>query len=314
MIHLADLKCERRLNKLPEGIILKGVGGFYYVKTSNGIYECKARGIFRKKEITPLPGDKVIIGSISEQYMSGNIEEILERQSILVRPAVANVDKIVLTLASKSPEPDMMLLDKILITALTKNIDVLICVNKLDIDEANFNKISECYTNAGFTVIGVRKDIPESYNRLIEQIGSHINVFAGQSGVGKSTLMNKILNSEVMETGSVSSKIERGKHTTRHAQLLPLSTGGYIVDTPGFSSFELEGIDEMKLMDYYPDFQRHLGGCRFDDCIHVNEPDCAVKNAVDNGEICRDRYERYVKLYLELKEKNNIYKGKNKNK
>ena len=117
-----------------------------------------------------------------------------------------------------------------------------------------------------------------------------------------------------METGSVSSKIERGKHTTRHAQLLPLSTGGYIVDTPGFSSFELDGIDEMKLMDYYPDFQRHLGGCRFVDCIHVNEPDCAVKNAVDNGEICRDRYERYVKLYLELKEKNNIYKGKNKNK
>lgn len=297
---------------MPEGIILKGVGGFYHVKTSNGIYECKARGIFRKKDITPLPGDRVVIGSISEVHMSGNIEEILERRSVLIRPAVANVDKIVLTLAAKSPEPDMMLVDKILVTALNKNIEVLICVNKLDIDELSFNKISECYKNSGFTVIGVRKDLPESYDRLFEHIGSHINVFAGQSGVGKSTLMNKIFNTEVMETGSISSKIERGKHTTRHAQLVPLSSGGYIVDTPGFSSYELEGIEEMKLMEYYPEFHKHIGNCRFMDCVHINEPDCAVKNAVDAGEICSDRYDRYVKLYLELKAKNNIYKGKNK--
>lgn len=298
---------------MPEGVILKGVGGFYYVKTSNGVYECKARGVFRKNGISPLPGDRVIIDSVSEQHMSGNIEEVLPRQSVLVRPPVANVDKIVLTIAAKSPEPDLLLLDKMLITVMSKNIDVLICVNKLDIDDNTiYRKVSESYGKAGFNVIGVCKDDPDSIDKLMKEISGHINVFSGQSGVGKSTITNHILKAEVMETGIVSSKIERGKQTTRHTQLLELDNGGYIVDTPGFSSFELEDIDEDKLMEYYPEFNDYLGNCRFMDCVHVNEPDCAVKNAVNSGFICKDRYDRYVELYLMLKAKNSIYKGKNK--
>lgn len=298
---------------MPEGIILKGVGGFYYVKTSNGVYECSAKGIFRKRDISPLPGDRVIIESVSELNMSGNIEEILERKSVLVRPPVANVDLVVLTIAAKSPIPDMVLLDKLLITILDKNIDVLLCVNKLDIDdELTFQKISDVYGNAGFTVLGVRKDEPDTIGNLIKHISGHINVFAGQSGVGKSTIMNHILKSEVMETGSVSAKIERGKQTTRHTQLLELIDGGFIVDTPGFSSFELEDIKEEKLVDYYPEFRNYLGNCRFQDCVHINEPDCEIKNAVNSGTISKDRYDRYVELYLMLKAKNNIYKGKNK--
>lgn len=297
---------------MPEGIILKGVGGFYHVKTSNGIYTCKARGIFRKRDISPLPGDKVVIGSLSETDMSGNIEEILERKSVLVRPAVANVDKVIITVAAKSPEPDMLLLDKILITAMSKNIEAIICINKLDIDESTFDKIHKSYTNAGFTVLGVRKDDPDTVKKLMEQMNGHINVFAGQSGVGKSTLMNNVLKSDVMETGDVSIKIERGKHTTRHAQLIELENGGYIVDTPGFSSFELEDIDEMKLTEYYPEFGQYLGKCRFLDCAHINEPDCAVKEAVNTGTVSKDRYDRYVEIFLNLKGKNNNYKGKNK--
>lgn len=298
---------------MPEGIILKGVGGFYYVKTSNGIYECKARGIFRIRDISPLPGDRVIIESVSEQYMSGNIEEILERKSVLVRPPVANVDLVVLTIAAKSPVADMLLFDKMIITILSKNIDILLCVNKLDIDDGlTFNKISEVYGNAGFTVLGVRKDDPDTIDKLLEHISGHINVFAGQSGVGKSTIMNLILKSEVMETGSVSVKIQRGKQTTRHTQLLELINGGYVVDTPGFSSFELEDIEEGKLVDYYPEFSNYLGKCRFQDCVHINEPDCEIKNAVNIGAISKERYDRYVELYLMLKAKNNIYKGKNK--
>jgi len=299
---------------LPEGIILKGVGGFYHVKTSNGVYTCKARGIFRKRDISPLPGDKVIIGGIAETDMSGNIEEILERKSVLIRPTVANVDKVIITVAARSPEPDMLLLDKILITAMSRNIEAIVCVNKLDIDESTYDKIYESYSKAGLIVLGVRKDKPETYKKLIEQMNGHINVFAGQSGVGKSTLMNNVLKSEVMETGSVSTKIERGKHTTRHAQLIELENGGYIVDTPGFSSYELEGIDEQMLTDYYPEFNQYLGECRFQDCAHINEPDCAVKEAVDIGAVAKDRYDRYVEIFLMLKGKNNIYKGKNKNK
>lgn len=297
---------------MPEGIILKGVGGFYHVKTSNGIYTCKARGIFRKRDISPLPGDKVVIGSLSDSDMSGNIEEILERKSVLVRPTVANVDKVIITVAAKSPEPDMLLLDKILITAMSRNIEAIICVNKLDIDEATFDKIRESYTKAGFTVVGVRKDDPDTVKKLTEQMSGHINVFAGQSGVGKSTLMNNVLKADVMETGNISEKIERGKHTTRHAQLIELESGGYIVDTPGFSSYELEGIDEQKLTDYYPEFAQYLGRCRFLDCAHINEPDCAVKEAVNSGTVSKDRYDRYVEIFLMLKGKNNIYKGKNK--
>jgi len=222
---------------LPEGIIEKGIGGFYYVKVENEIYECKARGVFRKKDITPLPGDKVQINIVSEEAKIGNVEEILERKSFLIRPAVANVDTVFVTVAVKSPAPDLLLLDKILVTAALKNISAVICVNKADLDEdyktteerlrhsslcSTTEAIKKAYEIAGYRVIILSKFEEEGFLQVLNEMTAKINVFAGQSGVGKSTILNKVVQSEVMETGLISERIERGKHTTRHAQLIEL--------------------------------------------------------------------------------------------
>lgn len=295
---------------MPEGIILKGIGGFYYVKVEETIYECKARGVFRKNDITPLPGDRVQINIVSEEAKKGNVEEILTRKSFLIRPAVANVDIVFATVAVKSPVPDLLLLDKILISAALKDISAVICVNKADLDDnLSTDAIKKAYEIAGYRVLVVSKFNENSYNEILKEMTSKINVFAGQSGVGKSSILNSIVENEVMETGSISEKIERGKHTTRHAQLIELKGGGYVVDTPGFSSYELESLDPLELQDYYPEFQQYIGECRFAGCAHVNEPNCAVKSAKEAGLIDSGRYDRYLLLYNQLLQlKNNKYK------
>lgn len=301
---------------MPTGIILKGIGGFYYISADEAIYECKARGIFRKNDVIPLPGDKVNFSITDEGSQKGSLDQVLPRFSQLTRPAVANINQVILVIAARSPVPDFLLLDKLLVKAAKENIKPVICLNKLDldIDDAG-RKISEAYKNAGYDFLRTSVKTGQGLDELEDKLGSMVTVFAGQSGVGKSTLLNSILKDLIMETGDLSIRSDRGKHTTRHAELIPLSCGGYIADTPGFSSFELESIEQNELQHYYSEFSNPAESCRFSGCSHANEPDCKIKELVENGMIDMGRYERYIELLGYLKKLNDMkYKKSNKEK
>lgn len=288
---------------MPSGIITKGIGGFYYVSSENGIYECKARGIFRKNEVTPLIGDKVVFSVTDPFLKKGSMDQILERSSVLVRPAVANVNQLVAVIAAQSPNPDLMLLDKLLVTAEKNEMKAVLCINKTDLDtEGTGAAIREAYLLAGYSVLETSSKKNSGFEELKAVLFGRISVFAGQSGVGKSTLLNTIMKTMVMKTGTLSDKIERGKHTTRHAELIELEGGGFVVDTPGFSSFELTGVGHMELQHNYPEFGDHIQGCRFTGCSHVREMDCGIKRAVESEQISKGRYGRYVELYTLLKQ------------
>jgi len=288
---------------LPSGLIMKGIGGFYYVLSGESVYECKARGIFRRKEITPLPGDRVEFSVGDETKKIGNIDEIHERDSLLVRPAVANVNQVAVVIAVKLPDPDFMLLDKLLVTAEKDKMNAVLCINKVDLSmPGEHAAIGKIYENAGYKVVYCNSTLGEGFDELRHELAGRITVFAGQSGVGKSTILNRLMDSLLMETGGLSKKIGRGKHTTRHAELIPLVDGGFLVDTPGFSSFELAGISPEELKDYYPEFGGMDGSCRFKGCSHSAEPDCKVKEGIDSGLINPGRHARYVELLKSLKQ------------
>lgn len=288
---------------MPSGIIIKGIGGFYYVSSDDGIYECKARGIFRKEGLTPLAGDRVVFSISDSLSKRGSIDQISMRSSFLVRPAVANVNQLVAVIAAKSPDPDLLLLDKLLVTAEKNEMRAILCINKIDLDtQGRGEEVGKAYSGAGYTVIQTSFIENRGFDEIKTALNGRISVFAGQSGVGKSTILNRIMNTMVMKTGGISDKIERGKHTTRHAELIPLEDGGYVADTPGFSSFELAGIGYAELQHYFPEIEDHLGNCRFTGCSHISEPDCGIKQAVGEGIISRDRYDRYVELYSILKQ------------
>lgn len=288
---------------MPEGLILKGIGGFYQVEGDDGLYECKTRGIFRKKGITPLPGDYVQFTITNEALHEGWIEEIKERTNYFVRPPVANVKQLAVVMAAACPEPDYLLADKLLVSALKNDIQPFVIINKTDLaDRESLQQMEANYQSAGFPVILMSKVTMQGYDILHDRLRGSCTVFAGQSGVGKSTILNIIMDKWVMETNTVSEKIQRGRHTTRHVQLLPLDCRGYVADTPGFSSFSLDDIRHDELTWYYPEFEKVHGTCRFHGCRHINEPGCAVKGAVEAGKIASKRYECYRKLYEELKE------------
>ncbi len=289
---------------MPTGIILKGIGGFYYVKDENSgdVYECKPRGVFRKDSITPLPGDRVGFTVLDETEKLGNIDEIHKRISELVRPAIANIDQLIIVVAVKAPNPDFMLLDKLLITAEMKQLNALICINKVDLEDGNAKLIREAYQLAGYNCIEISSVKNIGYKHLKNELKGHISVFAGQSGVGKSTILNHIMEAWVMETGTVSDRIERGKHTTRHAEIMELKYGGYVADTPGFSSYELTDVQFGELQNYYPEFRKYLNTCRFTSCSHITEPDCPIREALERGEIDNGRFQRYIQIYKALKE------------
>ena len=287
---------------MPSGIIIKGIGGFYYVSSEDGIYECKARGIFRKDGITPLTGDRVVFSITDHVLKKGSMDQILARSSLLVRPPVANVNQLVVVIAVKSPEPDMLLLDKLLVTAEKDGMEAVLCINKTDLDtEGKCEGLRRDYVKAGYNVIETSSKANRGFDELKTALNCHISVFAGQSGVGKSTLLNIVMNTMVMKTGTLSNKIERGKHTTRHAELILLEGGGYVADTSGFSSFELTGIDYTELQHCFPEFSDHIQACRYTGCSHVNELDCGIKRAVEAEQISQGRYERYAELYAILK-------------
>ena len=289
-----------------EGRIIKGIGGFYYIDTNNAIYECKARGIFRKDKITPLVGDKVKISVLDEENKKGVIEEIEDRQTQLVRPPIANVNKALIVFAIKNPDPNLSLLDRFIILAQKEGLEIVIVITKIDLDKENkLDELKDIYKYAGYKIIpvSIKKNI--NLDEVKEELKDSVVVFAGPSGVGKSSLLNSIDSNLKLETGEVSDKIKRGKHTTRHAELLKLQFSGMVADTPGFSSLTLDDIEEYELKEYFVEFEEYEDYCKFGgNCLHENEPKCKVKEAVQSGKISKIRHESYLQLLNEIREIN----------
>lgn len=286
-----------------QGKIVKGISGFYYVHVvESGIYECKAKGAFRQQKIKPLVGDDVRIDVIDEQSMIGNIVEILPRQNELIRPAVSNIDQALLIFATAKPQPNFNLLDRFLIMMKYQNVSVIICFNKSDLaSEQEKDRLYQIYANCGCQIL-FTSAVEESGIEELRTILNHkTTAVAGPSGVGKSSLVNVICPDIQMETGEISRKIERGKHTTRHSQLIHIVDRSYIMDTPGFSSLYIPGLEKEDLGKFYEEFAEHEPYCRFQGCSHINEPDCGVKQALAEGKIHPIRYENYCMLYEELK-------------
>lgn len=283
-----------------DGIILKGIGGFYYVDTQIGIVECKARGIFRKDGISPLVGDQVSVLVGVDSNLTGTIEEIKPRKNALVRPPVANVTQIAIVIATAHPRPNTLILDKLIAEAEYQQIEILLCLNKTDLNQGE--ELKNIYESAGFKVLDLSALEKKNIDELKEYLKNNTTVFAGNSGVGKSSLLNCVLGTESFETGNVSNKAERGKHTTRHSELVKLDNGGFIIDTPGFSSFELQFTQAEELCGAFREFHAYDGNCRFHDCSHTVEKGCAVLNALQNGKIAPSRHQSYIQLYEKLKQ------------
>lgn len=292
-----------------QGKIIKGIAGFYYVHVPGmGVFECKAKGIFRKDNIKPMAGDNVIMDITDENELKGNITGILPRTSMLIRPAVANIDQALLIFALSRPKPSFNLLDRFLLMMQKNGMECIVCFNKLDIsDEDEQQRIEEIYENSGCTLLFVSAAKGINLDRLMALLENKTTAVAGPSGVGKSSIINCLQQQTRMETGAISEKIERGRHTTRHSELILMSDNTYIMDTPGFSSLSLFDIEKDELRSYYPEFIEYESGCRFATCAHINEPVCGVKAAVSQGKISSIRYNNYVSFYEELKE-NKVWK------
>ena len=290
---------------MKQGKIVKGIAGFYYVYVAgSGLYECKAKGVFRKKKIKPLVGDDVQIDIISEEEKTGNVEEICPRKNALVRPAVANVDQAMVIFAATSPKPNLNLLDRFLYMMEQQSVPAVICFNKCDLaSEEELLVLRESYQASGYPLLFISAAQEEGTVSVREQLSGKTTTVAGPSGVGKSTLINLLSPDIRMETGAISEKIQRGKHTTRHSELITLDDSTYIFDTPGFSSLSTDFFDLEQISDYLPEFADYAPYCRFTGCSHINEPDCRVKEALEEGKISRSRYENYVQIYNELKDK-----------
>ena len=295
---------------LMRGKIIKGIGGFYYVHVpGQGIYECRAKGIFRREQVKPLVGDDVEIDPLSEAERTGNICALLPRSSQLIRPAVANVDQALVIFAITHPQPNFNLLDRFLVMMRQQGLPCIVCLNKADLDrDGKGQAYADIYRDCGYTSLTVSAAEKQGIGCLKELLKGRTTTVAGPSGVGKSSLVNCLQSDTVMETGEISGKIERGKHTTRHSELIALDENTYILDTPGFSSLGLFDLEKEQLAAYYPEFQDYGRSCRFGGCTHTAEPDCAVKQALEQGQISTLRYENYCQLFEELKMKKPVYR------
>ncbi len=280
-----------------QGTIIKGIAGFYYVKAADGrTIECKARGKFRFDELTPMVGDLVEI-SVSEG--KGVIDSVLPRKSQLARPAVANITQALIVFAYKDPDINLELLNRFLVLCEYNSLKVTVCLNKSDLDKGQNDRIIEMVRSAGYDFISLNADKGKGIEAVKEKLKDNITVLCGPSGVGKSTILNAIAGRELMETGKISQKLGRGKHTTRHSELIEVAEG-FVVDTPGFSSLDIDFIKREELQYSFPEFSDFAGNCRFKGCMHYKEPDCAVKEAVGQGKINSFRYEFYIKMLEEI--------------
>ena len=280
-----------------EGKIIKGIGGFYYVKTKEGIIECKAKGKFRHKSLKPMVGDNV---KIQVDRGKGVIEDIHKRESELIRPTVSNVTLAFVVFAVKDPDINFDLLNRFLILCETNNIEAIVCLNKIDlVSDEELEKICRMIDDIGYEVLFINAREEKGIEELRRRIEGNVTVLCGPSGVGKSTLINALANRNHMETGAISEKLGRGKHTTRHSELIEVNDG-YVVDTPGFSTLEVNFIEKDELKYAFPEFREYNDLCRFRGCNHYKEPDCAVKNAVENKKINQSRYDFYIRTLEDI--------------
>ncbi len=285
---------------MQKGVIVKGIGGFYYVETDEGLYECRARGRFRIKNITPLIGDHVEIEGDSKN-LQGYIINILDRKNQLIRPTVANIDQVIIVFAAKRPDINMGLMQKFLVYSEYKKLDVVVCINKIDLDTENdCLEVVKMLESVPYKVVttSVKEDI--GIGELAEVLKGKVSVFAGPSGAGKSSLLNRVQPGLELKTGDLSKKIDRGTHTTRHAELIKLDIGGMVADTPGFTSLDISEVELDILESCFPEFESYKD-CYFPSCAHDKEPRCGVKEAVEEGSISRIRYDFYISLLHELK-------------
>lgn len=284
-----------------EGVIVKGIGGFYYIDTERGVFETRARGIFRKEGIRPTVGDHVKISILDEKNKKGSLDEILTRRNELIRPRVSNVDQAIIVFAAKSPNINLDLLDRFLLLAEEQELEIVIVINKIDKDKKKqYEEIAAMYQKAGYPVLCTCAESGTGVEKLKQVLENKISVFAGPSGVGKSSLINAAFPGLELNTGEISEKIQRGRHTTRHAELICISENSYIVDSPGFTSLFLNHIPWEKLQYYFKEFEPFVHKCYYNGCMHVNEPDCAVKAEIGKA-IHPLRYERYVTIFQDLK-------------
>ncbi|WP_163339529.1 ribosome small subunit-dependent GTPase A [Desulfopila sp. IMCC35008] len=285
-----------------KGKIIKGVSGFYYVHIpGKGVYECRARGILRKEKIKPLIGDNVEMALVDEAQKVGNVERILQRTNHLIRPAVANLDQTVIVFSLDQPEPNFNLLDSFLVMIEAKGVDIIICFNKSDlIPSSQVDAIAHKYKQIGYSVVSTSTTQGHGIADLKTVLYGKTSVFAGPSGVGKSSILNLIQDEMILRTAEVSEKIGRGKHTTRHVQLICFHDNSYVVDTPGFSSLTIEDMQADQLKYHFREFYTYEPQCKYIGCNHLNEPQCGVKVAVANGDIAESRYLSYTQLFEEL--------------
>ena len=288
-----------------QGRIMKGIAGFYYVEVPDyGLYECKAKGSFRNQKLKPLPGDLVDIEVLDPEKMTGNVVQIYPRKNELIRPAVANVDQVLIEFAAAEPNPNLNLLDRFLILMNRQQVKTIVCFNKVDlVEEEMRNRLAEVYAKSGNQVCFTSTYSGEGIAEIKQLIAGKTTVLAGPSGVGKSSLLNCLLPEANAKTGEISEKIKRGKHTTRHSEILPIGPDTYLMDTPGFSSIYFYDLEPEELKQYYREFEVYEPYCRFGGCNHVGERECGVKQAVADGEIARSRYENYCLFFEELKDK-----------
>ena len=273
--------------------ITKGIGGFYYVKPPDGVVECKARGIFRKRGITPVAGDNVTLSDDGTM-----IAEILPRKNVFIRPPIANLDILFIVTSTTQPVPSTLVLDQLAAAAIYKDVQPVLVVTKSDLAAADM--LRTAYAGSGIPLVQLNYETGEGLDEIKAQIKDHLCAFCGNSGVGKSTLLNALAPELQRETGSISQKLGRGRHTTRHVELFPLDAETFVMDTPGFSSFDTDQMDiilKENLQYAFPDFGPFLGRFQFQDCAHRREPGCAVRRAVESGEIESSRYDSYLRLY-----------------